>query len=453
MAAGLLVVTDHSVSTIRRDIPLASMTQEIQVHLLLAHQGVLEVVGGDTNVDPQAAVLDNLDHATQDCRTLVAGGRTDAGWVSPLVDPGHAAQAAALCDGVNQYQDMVVTLLADPLANGEGTAFDAEIDELLENLNDLTQDLSDSLDQAIAQDASDLSLLGRSLAAGVLLLGLAVALLASRHRRQLAAQDRELKDLAQIVKSTGDAIMAMSLSGTITTWNPAAEALYGYRADEIVGQSANVLLPAGLDIDLSDFWASGGGTEVASYEAEGVRKDGSLVPLSVTMSQLFDGDIMVGVSAISRDISEPQARELELATARNQALEASVLKSQFLATMSHEIRTPLNGVMGLNGLLLETQLDEIQRQYSEGVQNAGEALLGVINDILEFSRLEAGKVDYESAEFDPRGLVDEVAALLAVAAHTKHLELVAYCAPEISDILLGDPDAFARSCSIWPATR
>ena len=233
--------------------------------------------------------------------------------------------------------------------------------------------------------------------------------------------------------------MAMSLSGTITTWNPAAEALYGYRADEIVGQSANVLLPAGLDIDLSDFWASGGGTEVASYEAEGVRKDGSLVPLSVTMSQLFDGDIMVGVSAISRDISEPQARELELATARNQALEASVLKSQFLATMSHEIRTPLNGVMGLNGLLLETQLDEIQRQYSEGVQNAGEALLGVINDILEFSRLEAGKVDYESAEFDPRGLVDEVAALLAVAAHAKHLELVAYCAPEISDILLGDP--------------
>ena len=185
MAAGLLVVTDHSVSTIRRDIPSASMTQEIQVHLLLAHQGVLEVVGGDTNVDPQAAVLDNLDHATQDCRTLVAGGRTDAGWVSPLVDPGHAAQAAALCDGVNQYQDMVVTLLADPLANGEGTAFDVEIDELLENLNDLTQDLSDSLDQAIAQDASDLSLLGRSLAAGVLLLGLAVALLASRHRRQL----------------------------------------------------------------------------------------------------------------------------------------------------------------------------------------------------------------------------------------------------------------------------
>ena len=122
---------------------------------------------------------------------------------------------------------------------------------------------------------------------------------------------------------------------------------------------------------MSTFQNSGraaGGTEAASYEAEGMRKDGSLVPLSVTMSQLFDGEIMVGVSAISRDISGSQARELELATARNQALEASVLKSQFLATMSHEIRTPLNGVMGLNGLLLETPLDEIQRQYSEGVQ-------------------------------------------------------------------------------------
>ena len=147
---------------------------------------------------------------------------------------------------------------------------------------------------------------------------------------------------------------------------------------------------------------------------------------------------LIGMSAISRDVTERQARELELATARNQALEASVLKSEFLATMSHEIRTPLNGVIGLNGLLLETQLDEIQRQYSEGVQAAGEALLGVINDILEFSRLEAGKVDFESAEFDPRGLVEEVAALLAVAAHTKKLELVAYCAPEVPDILRGD---------------
>ena len=439
IAAGLLWVTDQSVSTLRRDIPLASVTQEIQVHLLLAHQGVLEVVGGDTKVDPQADVVDALDHANEDCRVLVDGGQGGAGQVERLADPGHAAQAAELCDGLTRYRGLVMTLLADPVANGEGTAFDEEIDGLLEELTGLTEDLSGSLDQAIADDAADLSLLGRSLAAGVLLLGLAVALLASRHRHQLAAQNHELARMAAIVNSTGDAISSVSLDGITTSWNRAAETLYGYRAEEIIGQPASVLVPAELGAGLNDFWASGGaGAGITSFDSVAMRKDGSPLSVSLTISPLFDRGTLIGMSTISRDITERQARELELATARNQALEASVLKSQFLATMSHEIRTPLNGVMGLNGLLLETQLDEVQRQYSEGVQGAGEALLGVINDILEFSRLEAGRVDFENAEFDPRGLIEEIAALLAVTAHKKDLELLAYCTPEVPEILRGD---------------
>ena len=132
-----------------------------------------------------------------------------------------------------------------------------------------------------------------------------------------------------------------------------------------------------------------------------------------------------GTVSIYRDVTCERAAAAELESARRAAEAANEAKSRFLATMSHEIRTPLNGVLGLNALLLDTPLDARQRRFAETMRSSGEALLRIINDVLDISRLEAGRVQLEFAAFDPAALVDEVAALLAERAAAKGLALAA----------------------------
>ena len=138
-------------------------------------------------------------------------------------------------------------------------------------------------------------------------------------------------------------------------------------------------------------------------------------------------------------VAERERASAQLAAARDEAMESSRAKSEFLATMSHEIRTPMNAVIGLTGLLLRTELDHRQREYAEGVHGAGEALLAIINDILDFSKVEAGKVELEVVDFDVVQLVEEVAGLVADAARRKGLELAACCHPDLVPALRGDP--------------
>ncbi|HVL05787.1 MAG TPA: response regulator [Acidimicrobiales bacterium] len=266
---------------------------------------------------------------------------------------------------------------------------------------------------------------------------------AERKRAEDALRHSEERTRS-ILAAANDAFIGMDEAGLITDWNRNAEVTFGWSHEEAVGRLlADTIVPppfrAAHTEGLKRFLAGGDAPVLGRrIELTAMRRDGREFPAELSIWHIATGKKHL-FNAFVQDISERKRTEQALAVARDQAMEASRMKSQFLATMSHEIRTPMNGVIGLAELLLGTDLRPEQRPYAEGLRSAGEALLAVINDILDFSKIEAGKLELEEVGFEPRHLVDEAMRLMAPAAHNKGLELIVAYSPDLPTALTGDP--------------
>jgi PAS domain S-box-containing protein len=247
-----------------------------------------------------------------------------------------------------------------------------------------------------------------------------------------------------ITDSAYDAILMMDPQGAITYWNPAAEEILGYRAEEVLGKNLHELLAPERYLDdhlaaLSEFRRTGRGNALGkTRELFARHKDGHEIAVALSLSGVALKGAWHAVG-ILRDITQQRELEENLRAAKQAAEMATVAKSEFLAHMSHEIRTPMNGVIGMTGLLLDTELDDEQRRCAETIRNSGESLLAILNDILDLSKIEAGKLELETMEFDLFALLDEVAAMPAMRAQEKGLEFICAAAPDVPAYLCGDP--------------
>jgi PAS domain S-box-containing protein len=285
--------------------------------------------------------------------------------------------------------------------------------------------------------------------------GMAAALV----QRETTLRESEHRWAATLA-SIGDGVIATDIEGKTTFMNAVAEELTGWTLGEAsmkpvteVFHIINEHTRSEAESPVAKVLRQGMIIELANHTLL-VRQDGTEVPIDNSGAPIRDAEgKTMGVVLVFRDITDRKRaekkltetnRRLEEATTRAnemalQADMANAAKSEFLANMSHEIRTPMNGVIGMTGLLLDTDLNEDQRSYAETVRKSGESLLGLINDILDFSKIEAGRLDMKTLDFDLRALLDDFAATAALRAHEKGLEFICAAAPDVPAYLRGDP--------------
>lgn len=238
--------------------------------------------------------------------------------------------------------------------------------------------------------------------------------------------DRERALLASIIGSSEDAIISKNLDGTITSWNRAAEQLFGYSADEMIGRSIQTLIPENrLEEEIEIISKIGRGEHIRHFQTLRRRKDGSLVDISLAISPIMDSEGRItGASKVARDITEQVQMLKDLEKANLEAEKANKAKSAFLANMSHELRTPMTAVLGFAEILRAESNEPGYIDKVDSISRNGKYLLALLDDILDLSKIEAGRLGISKQSVDVPKAIDDVRSLMDVRAADEGVPLV-----------------------------
>ena len=248
--------------------------------------------------------------------------------------------------------------------------------------------------------------------------------------------EREAFRLAAIVSSSDDAIVSKDLNGYIMTWNRGAERMFGFTAEEAVGQNITIVIPEDrLDEETEVLARIRSGFAVEHFETIRRRKDGTLLNISLTVSPIRDAaGQVIGASKIARDVTVQ--RRLQ-----DQADEASRMKDEFLAVLSHELRTPLNTVLGYARMLRredKRMVGEIRERATEALERNAETLTRLVNDVLDTSRIVTGKIRLAMESLPLDGVVEAAVETVRPTADAKGVSIAVYIEHGLS--VVGDRD-------------
>ena len=298
--------------------------------------------------------------------------------------------------------------------------------------------LADWRRETWAQGAACLALVG---VIGLLGRGLARQM-GAVHAAQLAVSSSEALHRS-LAENVSDLIVRLGADGRRTYVSPSSHALLGYEPSELLDRRCGSFVApeddVRVDAAIRAMLAGGPSAETLSFQA--VRRDGRRVWIESRHALVRDARTgrPCEIVAVLRDVGQQKLIEERLEQARLAAEAANRTKSEFLANMSHEIRTPMNGIIGMTRLLLGTVLSAEQRRFADAVRVSADALMGLIDDILDISKLEAGKVALECIEFGVEDLVDAAVELMAPRAQGKGLEFAALVDEGARRTLRGDP--------------